>query len=511
MALSIKGSSVDVVGEKIVVPSYRCPNAEIAAIAVQRTVFVQNSLVDSDVICQHCIDVEFTGGDLSSKPIQLTGIGNLINFIIAAVIVYIIFACGQHGILVAAVKAAATAIAKAVGIGVVRGIGFACADVGINHLVICADEGTVIDLIAGEVRNIIDSDGLLKNDDVLVFVEQIGHLTRGKLRCGFWSSFAFCTAGVKIVRGRNGIVAIACHTADRATAGDNGAGIIAVINAGEGVTHHTADIAITGDSTCVIAVRDVAAIVLADQAACNVFTGGDNAAVVAFRDVAAVITCHATDYVPAGEKGIDDAYMRNGTFFANPAKQADICSVAVIEVQTAERVSLSVKNAGITSGVAADGHPHSEITSIAVQRTVFVQNSLVDRDVISQHCIDVVFAAVDCCREGVQIIGGADFIVAVAIGVPQRDGCARVNGHGDGLRSRGKGRSGAVRDQLGKCRHRQQRDDEDYADDFAQNTFCMHNRASWYSLVSKIYSFLSDIVTQNYIFSTSVCQQKENL
>ena len=136
------------------------------------------------------------------------------------------------------------------------------------------------------------------------------------------------------------------------------------------------------------------------------------------------------------EVGIFDGQVFYRAVF-DITKQTDFTCVFVVEIQTCDGFVVAVKGTGekdsvisVEAGISrtTDRRPCTEITTIAIQCAVIVQHIAVHGNVRSQFTADGGVAVIYQCSKGVQFISGADFVVAVTVGVLQGDGCTGVDG-----------------------------------------------------------------------------------
>ena len=138
---------------------------------------------------------------------------------------------------------------------------------------------------------------------------------------------------------------------------------------------------------------------------------------------------HAADVVIGTDVGIDNAHILHSTAIINITEQANISGIAVIEVQASDGIFATVKGTFVYMDALTYGGPYSEIRAIAVQLTVLGQYIFIDRDICGKLTINGIVAVVYNLRKSIELIGSTDFIVAVAVGIPESYRCTCVNGY----------------------------------------------------------------------------------
>ena len=189
---------------------------------------------------------------------------------------------------------------------------------------------------------------------------------------------------------------ISAHAADVNIAADR-ACVIAVLDGGCPISAHAADITIAADRACVVAAGYFAAIRSA-HAADSIKIAADRACVIAVLDgslrkvtFSMIISAHATDVVTSLEVRINDPNISYGATAIT--KQADMASINIFEIQSADGVSLSVECSFVWE-TKAYWCPRFKTGTIIIKSSVRFQNISVHGDIRSKYRICICFAIV---------------------------------------------------------------------------------------------------------------------
>ena len=129
------------------------------------------------------------------------------------------------------------------------------------------------------------------------------------------------------------------------------------------------------------------------------------------------ITGNTGNIVYGIDPGIHQADILDGCS-VDRTEQAHVFIHIIVEIQTADRVALAVKLAGVLTGVsAANGHPFSECRFVRGGHADVVEHILVDHNIGGQLAVDGAVAAVDLLRKPVELAAVADLVIAVAVGI----------------------------------------------------------------------------------------------
>ena len=204
--------------------------------------------------------------------------------------------------------------------------------------------------------------------------------------------------------------------------------IVAVLHDAVITSNHAADKFVAADRTGIVAVLYGAAVVLSNHAA-DIIHADDGALVVAVLYGAKVISNHAADIIISVKIGIDHSYVLHLAVRAYVAEQTHVVYGAIIEIQAAYGLAVSVEDAGVSVRVITDGSPQSEARGIGEGFCHFGKDALVDYDIFGQNgvrtCIlrrAVGQRTVHQCRKPIQLACVVDLVVAVAV----RVGCGLI-------------------------------------------------------------------------------------
>ena len=122
----------------------------------------------------------------------------------------------------------------------------------------------------------------------------------------------------------------------------------------------------------------------------------------------AIVTAHAADIFSALKIGIFYADILNRSFAES--KQTDIFCSVIIEIQSADGVTLSVKYTEITIVVISNGCPISPAFCLVAVTAGDI--ALIDGDIRCEDSVQTVFTVVHLVCEPVQLTGVADLVVS---------------------------------------------------------------------------------------------------
>ena len=176
-------------------------------------------------------------------------------------------------------------------------------------------------------------------------------------------------------------------------------GIVAVANGAIVSAHNAACLTGGGSNFTGIATQLHSAVVSAcDTANAGIITAY-NRIVDAACDNTVVSACDAANTITARDGGICEGHSLHLTVIVNIAKQTNIVSGAVIEVQPGDGLTVAIKGANVFVGRGADGCP----------RSVFKV------DIRHQLAVDFGIAAVDLSCKPVKLACVVDLIIALCV------------------------------------------------------------------------------------------------
>ena len=202
----------------------------------------------------------------------------------------------------------------------------------------------------------------------------------------------------------------------------DGAVIIAVFHSAIVViAHDAAGIVIAVHSPDVIAVFHNAVGVVAYHTA-HMVIAADSAGIIAVcHNTAVVHTSHAADIIVSVEIAVLDAQVSDFSTFSHVAEQADIVGTATA-IQTADSKALTVKFACVGIALSTGRHPCLE--SAVVNASVCIQHILINGNGVNQFGADACIGIVHILCEPVQLLHGAQDIIAILILLRRGDGTA---------------------------------------------------------------------------------------
>ena len=127
------------------------------------------------------------------------------------------------------------------------------------------------------------------------------------------------------------------------------------------------------------------------------------------------IASHAAD-IPSGiEVGIHNTHILHLAGMINITKQANTVFHCIVEIQTADRVAVAVEGANIFISRIANRCPYTEITAVAVERTICIQHTRIDHNILSQHSIDGIVAMIHLGSQPIKMVGSFNGIIAYVV------------------------------------------------------------------------------------------------
>ena len=222
-------------------------------------------------------------------------------------------------------------------------------------------------------------------------------------------------------------VGMRCLTDNAANIGSlrtNNANIVAVTDGGIfDLADHAADISVGADNIAAVgAAVNQAGAVTGDTAQAKAL-GSQSCPIAAIIDGTGIAADQSAHIGLASNIGSSESQILYQSSRSSAAKQTNIFSIGIIEVQTGDDMFVAIEGSGISTVQAAHGHPDAEGT-LGVQSAIH-QDILIDSDVLHQDGICIGFAAVDQLGKPVQLTAvgntvntihqSSGFIICIAV------------------------------------------------------------------------------------------------